>query len=245
MSAETDLVWPTTAVTRALLADPLDVDQIALRDDFIGGGAASNSTGVIGELGWTQVNITSASTCTWLAAIADHPGIFRMTTGTLDNDGAALTLNYGPAFAIAARLPPVNALTGWRIRFIFRITSTTSISFRIGITDAPQGLKPTNGIFWQYDTDDGDANFSFTCRSTTETKTASAVPADTAWHVVDIFSDTAGTISGSIDGGATINIAATVPTVAMSPWVAIGTRAAAAARTCDVDFFGLTMTVAR
>lgn len=247
MPSETELVWPTTSVTRGWLADPIDPDIIVLRDDFIGGGAASGSFGSWGELGWSQANIVTAGTTDWIAGIANHPGIIRLGTGANDNDGQVLTLGYGPGFIQIGRLMPLNALAGWKMRFIFRINSTASIAFRIGVVEAAQAqvLKPATFIGWQYDTDDTDVNFSLVCRSASlETKTASAVAADTGWHVVEIYSDTSGTITGTIDGGAAINIAATVTALSTAPFCQLGTRTTAV-KTADFDFFGLTATIAR
>jgi hypothetical protein len=94
--------------------------------------------------------------------------------------------------------------------------------------------KPTNGIYWQFDTNAADTNFSAVTRSaSTETKTASATAANTAWNLLTIRSDAAGTIIFSINGVDT-SISTNVPTVALSPFLRVVTRTAAA-RSVDVD----------
>lgn len=245
MPSETDIAWPTTSISRGLLADPIDPKYVVLKDEFSGGSTSAAGQGAIGELGWSQLNITTAATSDWIASVADHPGIFRLSTAANDNDGAVLALNYGLSFSEVGRLPPLNALTGWRVRFIGRINSTASISIRWGLAVDTNSIIPADGIWWQYDTDAPDVNFSAVCRAASlETKTASAVAAATGWMVFDIWSDTSGTISFSINGGTAINIAATVPTVALSPFFNCVTRTTAG-KTADVDFWAVQMTVAR
>jgi hypothetical protein len=239
-------VFGSTAMTRGLITDPLDLDYMVLRDDFIGGGHAGfGGQNTIGELGWTGASLTGAATIDYIDAVANHPGIFRMTTNTSDNDGALLTF-MGTSGSEAGRFPPLNALTGWKVRMVIRLSSAASVGLRCGLAlDTNAVGAPAAGIYWQFDTDLSDSFFSAVCRSaSTETKTASAVAGDTNWHVIDIFSNTSGTISFQIDGGTAIDITTNVPTIAMTPYFSILTRTTAA-KTLDVDSWGAILTVSR
>lgn len=240
--ATTLSTFASTALTRGLITDPLDPDYLVLKEDFVGGNVPA---GLLGELGWTPVNITSSATMDYITATTNRPGLVQITTGTLDNDGGALALNYGTAFSEAGRIPPLNALTGWKIRFSAKIDATTSISIRWGLAVDPNTVEPANGIYWQYDTDATDSNFSAVCRSaSTSTKTASSVAADTNYHVFEIYSNSSGTITFQIDGGTAINITTNIPSIALSPFFNIATRTTAA-KSCTIDFWSFLMTVAR
>lgn len=245
MPAETEISWPVTAASRALLADPLDPDYIELRDDFIGGGLSINQgNATIGELGWASIALFNLPVVDWIDSIADHPGIFRIASATATNDGGLITFT-GLANSEAGRLPPVVALTGWRLVFIARLSSAANVALQIGLLFDTNGVPAAHGIYWQFDTAAGDTLFSAVCRSAgTETKTPSLVAGNTSWNKFEIFCNTAGTISFSINGGTAINIAANVPTIAMTPVFRVQTRTTAS-KSLDIDFFGAAFQVSR
>lgn len=233
------------ASTLGLLSDPLDKNDIVLRDDFLGGGQGSTSFGVIGEIGWSIANIVNAGASDWIPSVANHPGIYRLGTGVAANDGQVLTINYGPSFTQMGRVQPLSTITGWAMRFIARLTQTTLCALRFGVAVGADTLKPTNFIGWQYDTTDSDTNFSATCRSAgTETKTASSVAADTNWHVFDISSSVIGTMSFTIDGGTPITISTNVISTAANFFFQMGTRTTAS-KSADFDMFAFYSTISR
>jgi hypothetical protein len=246
MSAETRIDWPTTTITRGLLADPLDPDYIVVRDDFVGG---SRSAGLptVGEIGWITLGIGGGlSAGDNIAGVTNHPGIFRIANDTAsDNFGASCSLCYSASFGEIGRLQPLNALTGWRLRYVFRLNSSADVGVRIGLTLDGNTAEPADGIWLEYDTDESDTNFTAVCRaSSTETKTSLAVAVNTTWNTIDIFSNTAGTISFSLNGGTAVNIATNVPSISMSPWFMVVNRTTSI-KTLDMDYFGMLMIVSR
>lgn len=216
------------------------INTVFLKDQFIGGGSASTSLGTTGELGWSVLQITGGSVSDYTAATAGHWGVYRVGAGTSSANGSALVLQYGGSFSTANRIPPLNAITGWNVQFYVALSAATTIQFECGFEDDNfnTATKPTNGIYWQFDTNALDANFSAVCRAaSTETKTASAVAGDTNYHRLGIRSEVAGTIIFSIDGVDT-SIATNVPSAAMTPFVRCVTRTNGT-RTVDVDTFVL------
>lgn len=212
------------------------LSTINLVEHFIGGGNSQVNYGTVGEMGWNDTNIVAQSAGTWTTSTHAHWGVFRMSTGSALGNGECLNLAYGLGFLSGVRIPPLNGITGWKFSYYIALGSTNSIQFECGIMDDTfnGSGKPTNGIYWQFDTNAADANFSAVTRSASvETKTASATAANTSWNVLTIRSDVAGTIIFSINGVDT-SISSNVPGVALSPFIRLVTRTAAA-RSVDID----------
>lgn len=226
-------------------ADLLEPDLVWLRDDFIGGSTTGSSFGAIGELGWSVASITGAHASEYITGEANRWGLYRCQSNTTTNDGAQLALNWtGGGFNKVQRIPALNATTGWAARFIARINSTAACNFRIGLMDDPQSALPANGMWIEYEAA-SDTFFTAVCRAAgTETESVTAVTADTGWHVFDISCSVSGTISFSVDGGSAVTIATNVPSAALCPSMIIQTTTTAA-KSADIDFFGLRATVAR
>lgn len=240
----TTMTFPTVSGNIMSYQDVMNEDWVVMRDDFIGGSTSGTNFGAIGELGWSAATIAGTSVFDWITGVSNRWGIFRAETATAGSDAAQISLNWGASFSKVQRIPPLNAITGWKFRFIARINSIAACNFRIGLVDDPQNAQPSNGIWFEFEAASDTFYTAVTRSGGSETESASAVAADTGWHVFDIYSNVAGTILFSVDGGSAISLAATVPSAALCPSMIIQTTTTAA-KSADIDFFAMYAPITR
>lgn len=196
-----------------------------LRDEFLSGQWSDTN---IGSLGWRANTIGAAGTHATIAPGTDNWGGVLITSSNVAGraEGIALVPDGGGGANYPIR--NLNLATNWSMKVRFALNQTTDTRFYIGFSGDTTGILPAAGIFFRYDTNRGDANFTAECRSaSTSTSTSMAVAADTSDHTIRIYSTSAGTISFSLDGATAITIATNVPSAQVAPILLIGTDAAA------------------
>lgn len=216
--------------------DPLDVTTLYFRDDFLSGNQSSGSIGY----GWIVVNDVGTLTTSILEGTYPRFGQIQIDTSGVSGDGGSFGLS--STNGVLNKLGNLSANTNWDSYWIVALNQTTSIKARFGLCFQNALRVPTDGLFIGYDTSLSDSNFTFETRaSSTSTRTASAVAADTSFHKLRIRSTVAGSIKFSIDGGAETTISTNVPTANLTPCTAMATITGSA-RSVKLDFFSFLMT---
>lgn len=172
---------------------------VVFHDDFL---YLSNETGEVGSLGWSYTNGSVAS----IAGEANHPGIFRRTSGAVTNEVSSFYPN-GSGSTVTMLFGSLDEMT-----WVFRpITSGTDFTLRFGIGSGPTGTTMPNGVYLERLAAD-TSYFGVARSSNTETRT-SALKTITAneWTKVRIRRITSSSVGFSIDGGSETTISSNVP----------------------------------
>lgn len=155
----------------------------AIKDDFIGG---STESGEIGELGWISADIAGTNTFAYHDGVIDsnlqyHPGVFQIITGASSGNGGSISLGGAklPFWSVAATSLGIN----YTAYFLFKLADTANVRFRIGFTDTPGSVAPTNFFGLRYDTNTGDTTFVIVNGAG---GTTNSIAPDTAWHLLKI-----------------------------------------------------------
>lgn len=208
--------------------DPASV--ITLTEDFFG------------QHGWTVLGGTVAA----IPSEAAHGGIMRITTGTVDETLAGISLPN------AGVLPA----EGFWATFIFRFNSTldTSVVYRVGLADAPGDDPPANGLY--IEKAEADTKWWAVCRASgSETRAAlpkrdigtnSWVDADTAsgsWMRVQILRRASSTPSIAFVQNDLINaqgeaMFSNIPNAVLYPFFMVKNKTTTS-KTLDADLFQL------
>lgn len=236
-AAGTDYLAPTGDGS-GLTGLPWSEDFVWLREEFITGYSQ------FGAYAWESQSGTKGMA----TPENNHPGIVRMTTGASTNDDAKLYLGY--------YYPIRNLLDSTMVaQFVFRLNSTSAVSFRIGFSYDINAIEAGKGIWLRYDTTGTpDTNFFFCAKNSgtandkeaSGTATDSGVAADTNFHTVKIRRVSASSVAFSLDGGAETTISSNIPNdgIYVAPFYNVTTRTTAA-KTADLDLFTLFMGVTR
>lgn len=224
-------------------------------DDFIGWGTAAPvaASGVV----IAQQNTLAAGGAlgtSWVSLAAGTPNIIGQVTwdsgsyGVAQITSGATSGNYASIMGGGGNATFFLNTASWEINIRAKMTSTASTSVLFGFASG-SGLESaaTDYIGIGFDTSQGDAaNWMAVTRSATGTPTRTIVAGtlDTAFHNFRIWSTVNGTINFTVDGGATTSFSTTVPTVALVPLVASGTRTSAS-KVIRVDYYKFWQTVSR
>jgi hypothetical protein len=220
--------------TLSLDFNPYDANVFWEKDDFNVRQTASLN---VGELGWNISNISGTSAVSVLTSAFPNLGLIKLASGATSGNGGALNRNFSNNFGLGN----LAANTNWHLTFVFQSIDITGIQFRIGLVGTTLANQPVNGIWLRFD-DATDSQYTYECRNTsTSTTTASGVtPVVNAFHRLDIYSTTAGSIVFQLDGAHQQTISTNVPTVNLQPMLIVATTAAAA-KAAAVDFYAFKM----
>jgi hypothetical protein len=201
-------------------------------DEFLTGNLA---TGSVGSLGWQFT--TTAPTVT--ASVALHPGIRRINTSATSGNVNA----FWPSGAANNDL--IQFDEQWDSTYVVSIPTITTVEVFCGAMDAMTtavgnqdryglAFNPATSAFWRMTTGNGSTS--------TSTNTNVTVVAGT-WYALRVVRTATG-VDFYIDGTLKGSISTTLPDTALSFGPCVQTLTTAA-RNLDVDFFRMTLTVAR
>jgi hypothetical protein len=217
----------------------LDTTQIMIYEDFLSGRAGQNVNS-IGNFLWASNDIgtpVAAAINSVSGAYSSpyfHSGILDIDCGTSSGTGQCVALCTGSSVAVLGQL---GVTTKWQSTFVFKISATTSVRFRIGFANQFANLQPTEGIWLRFDTNAGDTAFNYECRSaSTSTVSGTTATVDTNWHILRIRCDTSGTIIFTLDSNAEVTINTNVPSTGVLTAVVI-ISSLGSSRTCSFDKF--------
>lgn len=201
-------------------------------DDFIGNNVGNNTAG---KWNWNFVNGTLI---TQTVPDANHIGVVRRATAATLNQLAYMWTGNGNAQDFI--LPASNFDITW-ILALATNDANTMLRFGLGFSNAND--PPNNGIWFEKVL--ADTSFFGVCRaSSAQTRTSALLATDTSYHRFRLRRVNSTTIGFSVDGGTEATITANIPTVALAVLIQIATGAAAA-KSVDLDYVGLTVSVTR
>jgi hypothetical protein len=211
--------------------DPLAVSPVYFFDEFYASKVSSHNPA--GQLMWEESYTTNPPAMSTVRGTANHYGIYRITTGAVDNDDGAILLG-GWASERAMAAADLTGASGWEVKAILALGSTANIRARFGFDNFSTS---TSGIYLEYDTDAADTKWMcVTNLAGSATRTDTTAAASTGWATLRIWSDVAGTIKCSVNGTATAGQATNLPTAALTPGFIVTTRTTAA-KVLDIDAF--------
>lgn len=196
------------------------------RDEFIGG--LSNSSGNIGELGWSA----SGGTWTSIAPEANHPGIYRLDTGASSGTMCAIFMGaVGTGGFIATEM--------FDIWVDIRLNNTdTDTLARLGVMNNGTSNPSSSGIFIEKLEADGSW-YGVTRSGGVQTRTAALSAVDTNFRRVRIRRIDGSTIGFTFhNSGVEVTSTTNIPTGAVQPFVQIRNNVASS-KTLDIDSYDL------
>jgi len=217
--------------------DPLDEDSIWLREEFASGAEATD--GDLGDLGWEVIR-SGAGVPVGQAGEANHPGIWRLVTGTTSDQYTLVNVSNNRASIIAL------SSSTFESKFIARQSSCADVGVNIGwVAGGAHAVSPTTGIYVRLDTADADTNYQFVVGDGTEQINDTAVACNTNWNLFRLYSTDGGTtMSLDINGSNVATETLNIPTAVLSPAFQVQTRTTAD-KTLDLDFFAFETTLTR
>lgn len=200
---------------------------------------------VSGSVGGTVVSggspgfVTSVSGTGAVALISSETGTYglvQLSSGATNASAAILTIN-GAATAGA----PYNNVV-FDAKFRIKVNSTTSCNYFLGFNkNEAVGDASTDfiGIGFASAADGTTWHLVQRAASGTAVRTniTGATVSTSAYQTLRIRCTTAGTILASVDGGGEVSINSGLPTVVLTPQIALATTAAANAITMKADYF--------
>jgi hypothetical protein len=213
--------WIGTSVVIVSQVNPHNT--VYQNEDFLGGTVAS---GQLGKLGWQIFGPASRPT-----AVINNPGQVRSTTAA-----------GSPGATAGIFIPEVNNVLAQRafdIAFIYRAVQVDSdTELRAGMSQGA-AITPTEGVFFRKL--GAQTTWQAVCvTGGTETSVNTGVQVDTDYHFFRIR-NVNGVMMFNIDSSPNFSIATNIPAVAMVVIAMVGTLSAAA-KSCDVDYFEVTIT---
>jgi len=214
---------------------PIDRTYIQ-EDDFFFGGTA---TGTIGSLGWATSTIGGAPVYTYNnatpAVTSDRPGILRLRTTAVANQGGTLSLGTA-SMAVGAEQTMKTAVA-------MSAVGATTTAMRIGLhNETTAATRPTTGVWWEYDSA-VNANWEYCYVNATPATVcaASAVaPVANTFNTLEIRIKTIGVGTSAVDffvNGTKYSISAvTVNTTALVAPALTCYAQGAVLRDCFVDY---------
>lgn len=213
--------------------DPLDFTAFKFRDQFCGSYNGASYDSLVGSLSWRS-DANAGSRTTAIVSDSTTPCAWSITTSSTsgDNtDGMPGLTQAGNQFRIAYQ-----TIANWEFKARIRVPTITSVRAAFALTPASTSLTDANEITAYFNPADG-ATWRFrTCSGFTCTTTAGATTVTTGWHVIRIYSTSAGTILFSVDGETPVSIATNVPTGNLKPLVHIKTNTGSAREVQISDF---------
>lgn len=226
VSADGTRLESASAACATSVFDALDETTLYIREEFPNRSTAGNQ---VGTHGWVPT-CSSGTFGYFTTNVGDYlRGGVSLATGS--TSGNSCRINIGSGGTGASWLGRLSTRAGWAGLFRFRLLSTTNVFGVVGFVASAQAPTGTERqIALQYSTPQGDTNFMFvTCDSAGNcTRQSSGVSADTGWHTLRVWSETAGEIKFSLDGGAAVSISANVSGAAMDPVFFVQTQEAGA-----------------
>lgn len=243
----------------------LTTGSVAGQGGFFGLSTAISLQSLIGlgsSAGWDNFWVfrlgQTATTRFYLADIRDFTSAGPLDYIGLryDTDTSAFYSDTNFQFACSATLPSKTIAAAGvpgvsRASNVVTVTTTTVHGFSAGQLVRISGVTDTafNGTFaivdvpttttFTYAQTAGDATSgSGTAEAANDTITDSTIAADTGWHVLHKWSDIAGTVNFSLDGGAIQSISSNCPTGGLTPGMQLVTTTGTG-MVADVDYYSL------
>ncbi len=200
--------------------DPLDESVIWIREEFPNRSTSSNS---IGTHGW-QLSCSGGS-LQYLTSGTTYNTTY-LSAGTSTTTGGVCLIELGYTATNATFIGSLFQYTGWTSVFRFSFNSTSDIygfvGFKAGTFDSP-----AFGCGVEFDSTQ-DTDFMFKCRTSAgETRVSTGVPADTAWHTLRMWTETADAVTLQLDNGTPQTINTNVTSSPVAPIFGVKTLAAA------------------
>ncbi len=215
---------------------PAPDTSVFISEEFLEGCASTATTRTCGTLNWSTSNSGTGTAIIQTAAVAGHPGIQNMSTGSTANRAQRIHLGISNTIGI---LNPVDNFT---IVWIMRLNqSDANTVCRIGLANNANVIQPANGIYFEKLGADNNW-FGVTRATSSQTRTAAMDATGTGWVRLTIRRVNGTTIGFQINNGTEITATATIPTAALIPWAIIDNNSTAAAKTIDLDYFHLLVT---
>lgn len=195
--------------------------MFSAQDDFITGIASS---GAVGKLGWV-----TAGTVTAQASEANRPGIMRVDTGAVSGTVARLSAANSSAF---------DASLDHTLTWIARCnTPDNATLLRIGSGSSVAGNPPNNGIYFEKLAADVNWHAVIRAAAVPVDRIDTLVPVNTSFKVfAHVMKNNV--VTFFIDYQQVATIPVTTFNATISPYGFI-LNSAAAAKTFDVDYFGM------
>jgi hypothetical protein len=194
-----------------------------LTDEFTNGN--DNVAGEIGALGWTGGNVGNSVS---VAGVANHPGIWRMTTAATTNDAPRIHTASDEFFLADVE----------RAQYIVRPNSGTATMFvRVGFADNTTGSEAAVGCYFSFDPGTS-ANWRTVTRldgTNITTNTTTIAYTTGTWYFLEIRRNGANE-EFYINNVLQFTHSTNIPTGIMAPMMLIKTNEAVA-KSIDVDFF--------
>ncbi|MGA2134997.1 MAG: glycosyl hydrolase family 28-related protein [Bryobacteraceae bacterium] len=207
---------------------PLDSSVMNAVEEFL---PSRDYNGLIGTLGWGVTTLGTTCSNYMSQGVANHPGIFYMSSGTNSGDGCSLTLSDSVDGAVYpfTKMGSGGAWSYWEMQAIVETdpNGVAGARYLAGFSDNQAAYHPASGneIAVRYDAAGGGCPSN---ESTTNwiyevivagAKTcvnSGVTVAPNTWYHVRIYSSTQGTVQFQINGANSGSIA-TVPTVNLAP----------------------------
>lgn len=192
--------------------------------------SGNTSSGTLGSNGWLRAFNSSAPTLSYPSSEAQHPGIFRCATSSVNNDNCSIYLWTG--------FYGIGQFAGWKYQALVRIGSITQGKYYFGF-----GTLFSNFIAAYYDTASTKWRLltcaSFSCTSTASTITALAG----VWFLVTMEMTTAGTVRFAIDNETPLTTSSTVPSSTQElQLLNTISNTSASSNNADIDWIALQIT---
>jgi hypothetical protein len=230
--------WTQVTATAAVECLPGDMRYVCVMEEFIGGSTTANQ---VGALGWNY----GTGTVSFKSGETPHFGIYRATTGATSGNEAHLRFPvtgtpFGNIYLDTTRV--------WGATFVFRLSHTTDITFRVGL-GGPSGAG--NAIGNGFGIGNLAGNFAvFSGAGGGESAgTSLGVALNTNFNTFNVATDgNASKVLVRLNGGNWVTICAsgcdhtqagsiwTTQTDVGVPWFAVRTDTSAA-RYIDADYF--------
>ena len=207
---------------------PLDSSVMNAVEDFLPG---KDTNGTIGTLHWDAVTMGTSCGNYMAQGVANHPGIFFLSSGSNSGDGCSLTLSdaaEGSVYAFA-NLGPGGTWSSWEAQAIFETDANgvASARYLIGFSDNQAAYHSPNGneIAIRYDPagggcTSGDSTTNWVYETVVNGSkscfNSGLAVAPNTWYHTRIYSSTPGAIQFQINSSYSGSLAA-APTATMTP----------------------------
>lgn len=181
-----------------------------------------------GRMGWSQVSSGVGQGQRVPTNAPNHWGTILLLTSQSANSIVGSfcgdQLNSKPQF------PPLNNLTGWTNRIIWRITGSNSCKAWLVMqaADFNFAANPANAMGLEMNTTNSNQIRGYTSVSSSQSFTNLATIVENQWHTNEMWSTIAGVISFNIDGGPEAALS-NAPSTALTPAFIIAKGVAATA----------------
>lgn len=222
--------------TQALLAQRL---QYVMIDDFdYVGGTLSAAAGSIqdvitGTSAWGLESSAGTGTVTSITGVQDHPGILQISTSS--TNGAVSAIHKGLKSISSTAV--IRADQVFRAQFIVRMNSIASAGFRVGLANTT--FSPTDGFYFDFDTNSSPNYRTITLAASTATTNTSTTAVSTNFVRLTIQQTNIGEIEFYVDNVLISTHTDNVPVAsALVPHIRVITRTSGV-KTLDIDWVAI------